>query len=106
MIFKWNTEYDESFKILKEYLTASPILTYPCLDKEYILDTYTSAFGVGAVLSQISNQGKECVIAYYSSSMLIPILTQGLVIEHFLAHLEIYFLTNLLKEEFAQSHHF
>jgi hypothetical protein len=34
MIFKWNTGYDESFKILKEYLTASPILTYPCLDKE------------------------------------------------------------------------
>jgi hypothetical protein len=62
MIFKWNTECDESFKILKEYLTASPILTYPCLDKEYILDTDTSAFGVGAVLSQISDHGKECAI--------------------------------------------
>ena len=72
MIFKWNTEYDESFKILKEYLTASPILTYPCLDKEYILDTDTSAFGVGAVLSQISNQGKECVIAYYSRAPTKP----------------------------------
>jgi len=72
MTFKWNTECDESFKILKEYLTASPILTYPCLDKEYILDTDTSTFRVGAVLSQISNQGKECVIAYYSRALAKP----------------------------------
>jgi hypothetical protein len=69
MIFKWNTECDESFNILKECLTTSPILTYPCLDKEYILDTDASAFGVGAVLSQISDQGKECVIAYYSRAL-------------------------------------
>ena len=48
MIFKWNNECDESFKILKECLTTSPILTYPCLEKEYILDTDASAVGVGA----------------------------------------------------------
>jgi hypothetical protein len=72
MIFKWKTECDESFKILKECLTTSPILTYPCLDKEYILDTDASAFGIGAVLSQISDQGKECVIAYYSRALTKP----------------------------------
>lgn len=27
MIFKWNTEFDESFNIFKECLTTSPILT-------------------------------------------------------------------------------
>jgi len=72
MIVKWNTECDESFNILKECLITSPILTYPCLDKEYILDTDALAFGVGAVLSQIADQGKECVIAYNRRALTKP----------------------------------
>ena len=39
---------------------------------EYILDTDASAFGVVAVLSQISHQGKECVIVYYSRALTNP----------------------------------
>lgn len=39
---------------------------------EYILDTEASAFDVGVVLSQISDQGKECVIAYYSRALTKP----------------------------------
>jgi len=34
-------------------LTKSPILVYPSLEKEFLLDTDASGFGLGAVLSQI-----------------------------------------------------
>ncbi|CAG2235842.1 unnamed protein product [Mytilus edulis] len=53
----------------KKALITSPILTYPCIDKEFILDTDASGTGVGAVLSQINDEGKECVIAYFSRTL-------------------------------------
>ncbi|CAC5385813.1 unnamed protein product [Mytilus coruscus] len=48
---------------------SSPILTYPRIEKEYILNTDASGTGVGAVLSQINDDGKECAIAYYSRTL-------------------------------------
>ena len=69
VIFKWNAECETAFIILKEALITSPILTYPCIDKEFILDTDASGTGVGAVLSQINDEGKECVIAYFSRTL-------------------------------------
>ena len=40
---------------LRLALVESPILAYPDHSKEYILDTDASAFGVGAVLSQVQD---------------------------------------------------
>jgi hypothetical protein len=51
----------DSFNILKHALTSSPILIYPCLEKEFILDTDASGTGTGAVLSQIGDDGREHV---------------------------------------------
>ena len=45
-----------------------PILAYPDHKLEYILDTYASAFGLGAVLFQIQNE-KERMIGYFSRTM-------------------------------------
>ncbi|CAC5365554.1 unnamed protein product [Mytilus coruscus] len=59
VIFKWNAECETAFNILKKALMTSPILTYPCIDKEFILDTDASGTGVGAVLSQINDEGKD-----------------------------------------------
>jgi hypothetical protein len=69
VIFKWTQGCKDSFNILKHALTSSPILIYPCLENEFILDTDVSGGGTGAVLSQIGDDGREHVIAYYSKSL-------------------------------------
>lgn len=69
LLFRWTTDCEHAFSILKNALTTSPILTYPNMEKEFILDTDASGTGVGAVLSQISDSGVECVIAYFSKAL-------------------------------------
>ena len=59
--FEWSDEAAEAFVKLRQALVESPILAYPDHSKEYILDTDASAFGVGAVLSQVQD-GHERVI--------------------------------------------
>ncbi|GBL72398.1 Retrovirus-related Pol polyprotein from transposon 297 [Araneus ventricosus] len=67
----WTDECEKSFNSLKQALTSSPILTYPRIDKDFILDTDTSNEGIGNVLSQnIGNE--EHVIAYFSKSLCKP----------------------------------
>jgi hypothetical protein len=53
VIFKWTQECEDSFNILKHALTSSPILIYPCLEKEFILDTelYQYIWLQGSLLS-------------------------------------------------------
>jgi len=49
----------------------APILAFPDVAKEYILDTDASDTIVGAVLSQVRN-GREVVVTYYTKSMSAP----------------------------------
>lgn len=49
-------------------MTEAQVLSYPETKGTFILDTDASAFGVGAVLSQIQN-GREKVIAYGSKTL-------------------------------------
>ena len=66
--FKWTPECQQSFDELKAKLTTAPILAYPDYSKPFILDTDTSDFGIGAVLSQ-DNEGHESVVAFVSRSL-------------------------------------
>ena len=66
--FEWTDECDVAFNTLKHLLTTAPVLSYPSSNDPFILDTDASAYGVGAVLSQIQN-GKEVVIAYGSKTL-------------------------------------
>ena len=53
---------------LKRCLVTSPILAYPTPNGEFFLDTDASAYGIGAVLSQVQ-EGNEHVIAYASRTL-------------------------------------
>ena len=50
---------------------SSPILALPDWSNAFLLDTYASDTGIGAVLSQVQG-GRECVIAYASRSLTKP----------------------------------
>jgi hypothetical protein len=62
----WSEEAQETFNTLKEKLSKFPILKRPDFSKVFILHTDWSALGIGAILSQLDEEGKEYVIAYAS----------------------------------------
>ena len=66
--FIWTPECDEAFNTMKQMLTTAPILAYPQLDVNFILDTDASNYAIGAVLSQ-EQDGNERVIAYASKTL-------------------------------------
>lgn len=57
------------FNSLKESLTSAPILSLPKFDREFRLAADKSNTGIGAVLSQLNDDGREHVIAYASRSL-------------------------------------
>jgi hypothetical protein len=67
--FKWTEKRDGAFRQLKEHLTTAPILAYPNFDEKFILHTDASTIGLGAVLAQKDDHGRECVIAYGSRGL-------------------------------------
>ena len=67
--FKWGEKQQEAFEILKQKLMEEPILGYPDYEKPFVLFTDASGTGLGAILSQKDEEGKEIVIAYASKSL-------------------------------------
>ena len=51
-------------------LCSSPILKNPDFDRLFIVQTDASDRGIGAVLSQLSDEGSEHPVAYYSRKLL------------------------------------
>ena len=66
--YKWSNECDDAFSLLKQKLTMSPIVAYPCFEQPFILATDASEFAVGSVLSQ-KIKGVERVISYWSCQL-------------------------------------
>jgi len=62
----WNDEAQEAFNTLKEKLSEFPILRRLDFNKVFILHIDWSALGIGAILGQLDEKGKEYVIAYAS----------------------------------------
>ncbi|CAG2224886.1 unnamed protein product [Mytilus edulis] len=47
--WEWTSDCEQTFRLLKEKLSSSPVLAYPEIDgEEFILDTDASHFGIGA----------------------------------------------------------
>ena len=65
-VFVWTEDCEDAFQQLRTRLVTSPILAFPDHRRPFILDTDASDVGIGAVLSQVQDDGVERVIAYAS----------------------------------------
>jgi len=66
-IFNWTIEQEVAFRALKQRLTSAPVLVRPDWNKRFYLFTDASSIGLGAILFQQDDQGRERVICYASS---------------------------------------
>ena len=69
--FQWTDECESAFNELKVALSTSPVLIYPKFGPghSFILETDASTVGLGAVLSQMQDNGTVHPIAYASRSV-------------------------------------
>ena len=67
--FEWNTEQENSFQELKDRLVKAPILIMPDFEKPFIIRTDASYDGIGGVLLQKEEDGKEKPIHFISRSL-------------------------------------
>ena len=70
--FTWTDECQKSFDQLRERLCSAPVLAYPDFQRPFLLDTDASDTGIGGVLSQVDDEGRERVIAYGSRLLTKP----------------------------------
>ncbi|GFX95084.1 retrovirus-related Pol polyprotein from transposon 297 [Trichonephila clavipes] len=61
---KWTTECENVFRELKGKLIDKPVLYAPNFEREFIVQTDASNAGMGAVLTQLTEQGEEHPILY------------------------------------------
>jgi phospholipid-translocating ATPase len=62
--FNWTADYEHAFTILKTCLRNSSVLVHPKFDRDFLLQTDASDIGLGAILSQLDDNGVERPIAY------------------------------------------
>ena len=64
--FEWTTKCEEAFSKLKEALISPPVLIFPDFSRKFTITTDASIVGLGAVLSQVDNDGNEHPVSYAS----------------------------------------
>ena len=70
--FCWNENCQLAFEKLRQELTSTPVLAFPDYSRPFLLDTDASDSGIGAVLSQVQDDGRERVIGYASRMLSKP----------------------------------
>ena len=70
--FEWTSKCQTAFEELRHRLITAPVLAFPDYEREFILDTDASDTGIGAVLSQVQEDGSERIIAYASRVLTKP----------------------------------
>ncbi|CAI7751485.1 unnamed protein product [Closterium sp. NIES-53] len=68
MPYKWDTLQQQAMEQLLTPLTTAPVLILPDLDRDYVVEEYTSDQAVGAVLMQDHKHGLQ-PIAYLSKKL-------------------------------------
>ncbi len=64
----WSEEAQEAFNTLKEKLLEFSILKRFNFNKLFILHTHWNVLGIGAIIGQLDEEGKEYGIAYASQN--------------------------------------
>ncbi len=67
--FKWAEDCETAFRTLIDRLITAPILAFPDFQREFLLATDASGFGIGAVLSQVLDDELEHPIAFASRAL-------------------------------------
>ena len=67
--FHWTGECQQSFDRLKQLLSEPPVLAYPDFARPFTLHTDASGKGLGAVLEQEGEEGKNHPVAYASRTL-------------------------------------
>ena len=62
----WTDEHEEAFKFLKQLMIEAPILCFPDMSKVFFLQSDASKVGAGAVLFQLNDLNRRCVVSYAS----------------------------------------
>ena len=62
--FEWTEKCEESLNILKHALCSAPILAFPDMNRPFILTCDASCSGLGYILGQLDESGRERVIEY------------------------------------------
>uniref|UniRef100_A0A8C5M4A9 Reverse transcriptase/retrotransposon-derived protein RNase H-like domain-containing protein n=1 Tax=Leptobrachium leishanense TaxID=445787 RepID=A0A8C5M4A9_9ANUR len=66
----WSPECEQAFQRLKAALTQAPLLAAPNYNKRFVIHTDASMFGLGAVLSQVGDDGGDHPVAFISRKLL------------------------------------
>ena len=69
-VIVWTPDCEHAFKELKRVLCSPQVLCTPDFTKPFVLQTDASDRGVGAVLSQLDDTGRDRPIAYFSKKLL------------------------------------
>ncbi|XP_040209167.1 uncharacterized protein LOC120940401 [Rana temporaria] len=69
-VVSWTPECEQAFQALKEALASAPVLQAPDFTRRFLVQTDASAYGLGAVLSQVDDAGEEHPILYLSRKLL------------------------------------
>lgn len=67
--FVWSEECEKALMSLKQALTSSPILAFPDMNKPFLLTSDASKSGLGFILGQEDENGKERVIEFGGSAL-------------------------------------
>ena len=67
--FVWSEECAVAFEGLKARLASKPVLAFPCLGKDFIVDVDASDMAFGGVLMQTGEDGLLHPVAYFSDAV-------------------------------------
>ena len=68
-VFEWSSACQTAFEVMKDLVTKAPVLRHFDMTKEAILETDSSDYVNGGVLSQYDDDGLLHPVAYYSKNL-------------------------------------